>query len=420
MKTIVEPVLVIGKDTAQAVAGFCRQRGFTTLQLVADDNTFPILGRSVQETSRNSGIQAGVTILKGSPLEANGDAILQLISSTNPLPDCFVAVGSGTITDVVRYTSFALSRPFISVPTAPSVDAYASPSSPLIIQNIKQSVMGQIALAVFADLPTLCSAPTSMIAAGFGDMLGKMIALADWQLGQLLWDEPYEESIAAKSRADLKRCIDAVDSIAARKESGIRTLFESLFDSGLNMARAGSSRPASGAEHHMAHFWEMKLDWEHRPPIFHGLKVGYACLWAANAYAKLRTFDQSFAIAWEISRQKPDKSAQINEINRLYYQNPARVVTEQKRFLDLTPSDWRDLKAKIVACWPEIQAVAAQVPSRPEIENILARISFPQTHGELGLTKEDITNALAGAHYLRDRFTILKLMSFFEPTAQKP
>ena len=55
----------------------------------------------------------------------------------------------------------------------------------------KKTVIAQTPIAVISDLPTLIHAPQPMIAAGFGDILGKAIALADWGLGHLVWDEPY-------------------------------------------------------------------------------------------------------------------------------------------------------------------------------------------------------------------------------------
>ena len=40
--------------------------------------------------------------------------------------NCWVAVGAGTIHDLVRYTAHKLGLLFISLPTAPSVDGFVS------------------------------------------------------------------------------------------------------------------------------------------------------------------------------------------------------------------------------------------------------------------------------------------------------
>ncbi len=189
----------------------------------------------------------------------------------------------------------------------------------------------------------------------------------------------------------------------------MRALTESLLDSGLNMGRAGSSSPASGAEHHLAHYWEMKLLWEGRPPVLHGIKVGFATLWAADAYAELRAMDREAVRGWMQKTTLPDVQSQEREIRQLFIRNPERILSEQKRFLELTPGAWQGLKERIYEEWPAIQAIASRVPPRSHIEQLLTPIQFPMTAGEAGLAEDDIQPGLAAAHYLRDRFTVFKL-----------
>ena len=62
--------------------------------------------------------------------------------------------------------------------------------------------------------------------------------------------------------------------IGQASPSGIEKLMDSLVDSGMCMLDFGNSRPASGAEHYMSHFLEMKLLREGRPAVLHGAKVG--------------------------------------------------------------------------------------------------------------------------------------------------
>ncbi len=405
-------------DFSAPLAEFCLRRGLSSFHLVADQTTYSILGREVEDCLRSLGSQVRVTILEGSPLMADGDAILQLLSQVEPLAEAFVAVGSGTITDVVRFTSYHSHRPFISFPTAPSVDAYSSPSSPLIVSGVKQSYPGQLALAIFAHLPTLYHAPAEMIAAGFGDMLGKYPALADWRLGNLLWDEPYREDIAAQAWQDLSLCLAHLLSIAAHEPLGVRALFESLYRSGLNMARDGSSRPASGAEHHLSHYWEMRLLWDSRPPILHGLKVGFATLYAADFYASLRQVGRRQVETWLASASLPDPGRSIQRIRQLYDLGADHVIAEQKRFLELSPESWKKLKQHVVDNWDQVQSIASTVPPRRELEGYLRALHIPLTPSELGLSEKDIQQGLSAAHYLRDRLTVLKLMYLLEsPTS---
>ncbi len=134
----------------------------------------------------------------------NEDFIFQVLMQADQVERTYLAVGSGTLTDITRFASHRNRRPFISLPTAPSVDGFTSPSASLVVRNIKKTVIAQTPIAVVSNLPTLVKAPQPMIAAGFGDILGKVIALADWQLGHLVWDMSlYCEQIGQRVHANL-------------------------------------------------------------------------------------------------------------------------------------------------------------------------------------------------------------------------
>ena len=127
-----------------------------------------------------------------------------------------------------------------------------------------------------------------MIAAGLGDMLGKYTSLADWQLGRLVWHEPYCEPIARRTERARRNCVEQAEEIARASDEGI-----SNPDGWVDRVRAkhcgsGHSRAASGVEHHISHYWEMKLLREGRPAVLHGAKVGVASLAVAGVYRALR------------------------------------------------------------------------------------------------------------------------------------
>ena len=122
-------------------------------------------------------------------------------------------MGSGTLCDLTRFASHRIGRPFVSLPTAPSVDAYTSMNAPLVIRGLKVTVDAQPPLAVFADLDVLCAAPPAMIAAGVGDVLGKYTALADWRLAALLWDEAIDLPIVDDMYAAVAAVASAAENI---------------------------------------------------------------------------------------------------------------------------------------------------------------------------------------------------------------
>ena len=56
-------------------------------------------------------------------------------------PTCCLAVGSGTITDIVRFAAHVMRLPFVVMPTAPSMDGYASSGAPLVVEGVKRTYM---------------------------------------------------------------------------------------------------------------------------------------------------------------------------------------------------------------------------------------------------------------------------------------
>jgi glycerol-1-phosphate dehydrogenase [NAD(P)+] len=335
---------------------------------------------------------------------------MRVMVQTPPGDQTYIAVGTGTITDIVRYVSFRTRNPFIAVPTAPSVDGFVSSVAPLVVGGIKETFIAQGPLAVFADLKTSIQAPPPLKAAGFGDMAGKWTSLADWKLGHLLWDEPYDAEIDRRVRAALDSCVAALDDLAQNSERGARVLMEALIESGMCMLEFGDSRPASGAEHHASHYWELLLLRTHRRAVLHGAKVGYATTLIAKLYEQVRAWSREDVAARLDAARRPDARALTADIRAAYGSSADLILPSQKPFLEMTPAQFDALKARIIDQWPAIQDLAAHVPPAAEIASRLRRAGGPTDPQVFGLTPDEILPALRYGHYLRDRFTVLKLM----------
>jgi glycerol-1-phosphate dehydrogenase [NAD(P)+] len=332
----------------------------------------------------------------------------------------YLAVGSGTITDIVRFVGSVTRRRFISVPTAPSVDAFTSATAALEIGKWRQTVPARPPIAVFADLDTLCSAPRSMIAAGFGDVLGKYTSLADWKLGHLLWGEAYSETIAQRARSALTNCRRKIAEGDHDSSDGIRTLFESLIESGQCIADFGSSESASGSEHHLSHYWEMSRLREHRPAVLHGAQVAVGAVMIARIYERIRSCARTEVVARLRGVTLPDREQEAAAIRDGYGATAEGIIAAHSAFLDMTARDLDALKKRIVDHWDEIQEIASTVPPAHELAGVLRRVNAPATLHELGLEGRDLSNALKYAPYLRNRFTVLKLTRLLGLSSKGP
>ena len=402
-------VVTVDTQAVEHLVRFCNEQGHNKLFLVADPNTYKAQGEAVAEALKAQGFDVKQILLTSPEVIADGEHVFAVMRALDRNERTFVAVGSGTITDITRFVSHRTRSQFISVPTAPSVDGFTSIGAPMIIEGVKKTVYCHAPTAIFGDIRTLCAAPQAMIAAGFGDMLGKYTSIADWRLGRLLWDEPYDESIAQRTLDAVQQCADNTAGIGKAQPEAVRALFDALVESGYCMLDFGQSRPASGAEHHYSHFWEMKLLREGRPAILHGAKVGVATVLVAGLYDRVRSLSRAEVADLLEGSTLPDRTKELEIIRAAYGSEADEVSRDQARFLDLTANEYDALKRRILDNWDAVQAIAAQVPPADEVARLLETAGGPSRVDQIGISAEERDMAIADAHYLRDRFTVRKL-----------
>lgn len=406
--SLVHPVY-IGPDAISKLIGYCRENHISQLTLVADQNTYTALGRRLEDALRDQDVGVKTVVLRGEEVIADEQFIMQVLVPAGREDQTYVAVGSGTITDITRFVSHRTKSSFISVPTAPSVDGFTSIGAPIVVGGVKKTFIAQPPLALFVDLPTITSAPPRLIASGFGDMVGKFTSLADWKLGHILWDEPYDEAIAQRAKTALENCVRNAEKIGRGSEASIHTLMEGLIESGLCMLDFGSSRPASGAEHHCSHYWEMKLLWENRPALLHGTKVGVASILIAEEYEKVKRLNRQKLMQHLKDATLPDREREVQRIRTAYGVTADDVIEAQSDFLNMSADKFDLLKQRIIDQWSLVQDIAAAVPGPQELADVLEHAGAETSPQALGLSDQEVKLALDNGHYLRNRLTVSKL-----------
>jgi len=401
--------IYIGKDALSNLIQYCADQHLDQFTLVADQNTYSVLGKAVEDAFKTHGFDVNTVILSGQEIIADEHTIMQVFIRVSKEERVYLAVGSGTITDIVRFVSHRARTSFISIPTAPSVDGFTSPSAPLVIARLKQTIPAQPPVAVFADLATLQAAPHPLIAAGFGDMLGKYTSLADWKLGHLLWGEPHSEHVAQRTRQALQVCVDHAQEIGQESEEGIHGLMNGLLESGLCMLEFGNSRPAAGAEHYLSHYLEMKLLRENRPAILHGAKVGVACILVVRYYEQIRQLTRQQVAERLKAAALPDRAQEVQRIKAGYEPIADQIVAEQAPFLEMSEHSFGLLKQRILDHWAGILEIASAVPTSQELVDLTRKAGGPVNAKMIGLGDDEIALGLEYSHYLRNRFTVLKL-----------
>jgi len=186
--------------------------------------------------------------------------------------DAAIGIGGGRTIDVAKMVAKRLDINVISFPTLVSHDGIASPVAVLLnADGKKQSLAARMPIAVIVDLEIIGRAPITSIRAGVGDLVSNFSALEDWKLGAIRKNEPYHDLAAVISHAAACSIFEMSDvgEIYARHSDFIRRLVQGLILSGVAMSIAGSSRPASGAEHNISH----AMDALYNLNAYHGEQV---------------------------------------------------------------------------------------------------------------------------------------------------
>lgn len=277
--------IVIGSRLEGEAARLAAYYGQSRIFFFADGNTYKAFGIRVEKRLRDEGFNLDAFVFKTSgTLIPNEQALGRLLVEIDPSTRLIIAVGSGTINDLARMLSAKLHIPYFIVCTAPSMDGYASTVSPLIIEGFKKTYPAVYPESIVADISIMKDAPMQMITAGFGDIIGKLTCLTDWILARELNGEYYCETVVSLVRSAVEKCIDNISGIASRDEAAIRNITEALILSGIAIGMVGNSRPASGAEHHLSHYWEMDAIAHNREHPLHGNSVGVGAVIIASIY----------------------------------------------------------------------------------------------------------------------------------------
>ena len=275
----------VGSGVIQELPGILRDLGASHIFLVTDNYTYEAAGRQVEQLLDQAGLSYHKRVFQTeTPLVPNEYALGSVLAAMTSQDDMLLAVGSGTLNDVTKYVSARTGVPYVIAATAPSMDGYASTVAPTILDGFKTTLPAVYPAAIVADVDILKDAPMPMLTAGFGDIIGKFTSLADWRLSHQLNGEYYCPEVAGVIEAAVETCAANAQALAQREPQAIQAVTEALILSGLAMGMVGVSRPASGAEHQMAHYWEMDALRRGEEHPLHGNAVGVGTVLAASLY----------------------------------------------------------------------------------------------------------------------------------------
>jgi glycerol-1-phosphate dehydrogenase [NAD(P)+] len=364
-----------------------------------DENTHKVAGSSVIDALNTAKVSYQILTLPGD-IHLTDTLAAEVKDQAKDFP-LIIAVGSGTINDLGKYTAQQMQIPYWCVPTAPSMNGYSSSIAAVKVAGVKRTLPSAPPAAIYADPDILRNAPLLLRQAGFCDVMAKSVSDVDWQIESLLFAGSYcalPSTIVAQSE---HLYIDQPEGVAKGDRRAVDALFHGLLISGIAMSLAGSSAPASGGEHLLSHFWDMREESTGRIPALHGLQVGAGIVMSAICYEKLRELKIE-ALRPVAEQQFLNDAEKIEDVWQEFAPEVRKRFQMKKRLL-LEFNDFLPQK------WPQISPLLATVPPAKVFLERIRRTGYPMTLSTLNLKSEEFMLAALYARTIRERITVLDL-----------
>lgn len=310
--------------------------------------------------------------------------------------DAVVAVGAGSIHDPSRLACARRNKPLCLFATAPSMDGFASYNAPIVDGGFKTTHAAKCPEVIIADTKILAAAPKALKSAGFGDMISKYIALIDWQVSHLVTGEAYCPRVAELTRTAVDRLMTMADRVTLEDEETAAAVLESLLMTGIAMSFTRTSRPGSGTEHILAHYWECIELLEGKIPNFHGEDVGVATLLTLREYEALA------------GRETVTAHPEVNDWDAVY--RAYGPLAGDVRQLNTPDTITDGIEPRVIEeKWPEIRAIVRSVPDYDACYRAMKAAGCKTTIAEIGKDPAFVAESLLYHPYMRRRLSLRRL-----------
>ena len=369
--------------------------GYTKILLVADENTYGAAGKQTEAALKGKKITK--VIFDGKTVLIPDENAICEVEKQIQGQELIVGIGSGVIQDLCKYVSFFNKVPYMVVATAPSMDGYASSGAAMILKGMKETVPAGLPKAIFADTDVLRQAPMEMIKAGYGDIIGKYSALNDWELAREVNGEYFCQYIYDTTYEMIEKTLSTAKGLLNRDEESVRAVTEALMVVGIMMSFATNSRPASGSEHHLSHFFEITGIVKNQPYFAHGIDVFYSTYVTAQIREKLST------VPYPTAQFTSNSQEYKKDIENAYGSVAGGCIALQEKvgFYKKDRVSVYNSKEK------EVRAILSKMPKAQQIKEMLDLVEldldeFYKLYGE-----DKINTAVKYAKDLKDRYTVL-------------
>lgn len=378
--------------------------------LMADEKGWAAAGPQVEAALTAAGFSSRRHIIPALPRPKPTVDLADALRAQLRLGEIPIAIGSGVMNDVVKHAAFMAGINYMCVATAASMDGYTSAGAPLSEKGFKKTIPCRPAKVLLADLAVIAAAPSEMTGWGYGDLAGKVPAGGDWMIADALGIEPIDAVAWPMVQDGLHGWLSQAPRIAAGDPDAVEGLFLGLTLVGLAMEAHGTSRPASGADHQIAHLWEMD------DLTFNGERVSHGACVAVGTIAALRMYDWLLAQdSLPLDKARPNGTTFAEkeaEIRRLFGAGEiAERAIIESRLKHTEGNAMRERLAHLRVIWPDLAArLRARLWTADKMAAHLAQAGAPFVSADIGVDDAYLYQTILKARFLRSRYTILDLL----------
>ena len=396
----------ISKGALDSLPGYIKEYGYLKPYLLCDSITYKVAGEKCEALLKEAGFETSVLIIRHLGFD---EATLGEIVINKP-DDCdlMIGIGTGSITDMTRYSSFKLGLPCFTVATGAPMDGFSASVGIMNVNNLKATMQAHSTEVIIGDTDVLRTAPYRMTIAGFADLIGKLNALNDWRLDVLINGAHYCKKIDELVTAYVDDILSKTDLLKARDPEAIGNVMNALLLTGATISLYGNSRPISGAEHHMSHYWEVLGEQRGQQYAMHGEQVAVGTVMALSAAEKLSELTPDFikaraaAKAWKFEIWEA-------EIRRTYG-NAADAIIDLEKKSDKNGTEGRLRRIDFIeAHWEEIRSMLAGLYPAEKLRQLLKELGCPCDPKDIGITESVLRDTFAVCKETRARYTVYQL-----------
>jgi len=367
--------------------------------LVADKRTRAIAGERAKAALEQTGWSVHEIIVPdtnhGGPV--CDDVTHARLNDRIPAADIALAVGTGVVNDLTKWSAFDMDIPYTVFATAATMNGFTAANVAPTIKGIKTLIRARAPLAVFGIPSIIVEAPFELTASGLGDTIAKPVSTADWKFNHLFCGESFCRYCSEIINSLEPYYLDRPGDIRDRRPAAIEALFNALLYSGIAMTVIGTSAPASGGEHLFSHTLDMMSSIDGVEHDLHGRQVGLGTIFASALYERILKIETPACHPYPGDIDGTFWGPLAGNVRKEYEQKIPMLRTISEKLTD--GKTWDTFLA----------TVAAQVHSPAKIKNCLKTAGAAHTCAGIGCSRDRVLVAALHMHHIRKRPTIIDL-----------